>query len=289
MYAPNDLPKPAAASSATEEWAVHPIVDAAFAKPNRSSLAIGFDLPWDGMTADQVQELRAVYLGLLTEVDAAIGRLIESLKASGQYHDTLIVVTADHGEMLGDHGLWGKECFYDPAFHVPLIIRDPRRRGTAGQVVGAFTESIDIAPTLLDWLGEEAPLGFNGRSLLPFLDGNMPDGWRDYVFAELDLGDPERPTIYQERLNLPVNRCNLSILREERFKYVHVNGGLPPLLFDMIDDPFEIRDLAHDLAYAPQLLRLARRMIDHRMTHADHRLSRLKLTDRGVVAAAPLD
>ncbi|MGI9452476.1 MAG: alkaline phosphatase family protein [Geminicoccaceae bacterium] len=289
MYAPNDLPKPAAASSATEERAVHPIVDAAFAKPNRSSLAIGFDLPWDGMTADQVQELRAVYLGLVTEVDDAIGRLIESLKASGQYHDTLIVVTADHGEMLGDHWLWGKECFYDPAFHVPLIIRDPRRRGTAGQVVGAFTESIDIAPTLLDWLGEEAPLGFNGRSLLPFLDGNMPDGWRDYVFAELDLGDPERPTIYQERLNLSMSRCNLSILREGRLKYVHVNGGLPPLLFDMIDDPWETRNLADDPAYAPELLRLAGRIIDHRMTHADHRLSRLKLTDSGVVAATSLD
>ena len=288
MYAPNALPKPAAALSVPEEWAMHPVIDAAFAKPDRSSLAIGFDLPWDGMTVEQTQDLRAVYLGLVTEVDAAVGRLIESLKASGQDDDTLIVVTSDHGEMLGDHWLWGKECPYDPAFHVPLIIRDPRRRETAGQVVEAFTESIDIAPTLLDWLGEESPLVFNGRSLLSFLEGKVPDGWRDYVFAELDLGDPERPTIYQERLNLPMSRCNLSILREERMKYVHVNGGLPPLLFDMIDDPFETRDLARDSAYAPELLRLARRMIDHRMTHADHRLSRLKLTEKGVVAAVSL-
>ena len=150
-------------------------------------------------------------------------------------------------------------------------------------MVDAFTESIDLAPTLLDWLGQEPPPGFNGRSLLPFLDGETPANWRDYVFAELDLGDPEQPTCYQEHLDLPMSRCNLAILREKRLKYVHVNGGLPPLLFDMIDDPEEKRNLADDPAYASQLLRLARRMLDHRMTHADHRLSRLKLTERGVI------
>ena len=237
------------------------------------------------MSVDDTQSLRAVYLGLVSEVDAQVGRLIESLKASGQFDETLIIVTSDHGEMLGDHRLWGKECFFDPAFHVPLIIRDPRRRETAGTAVDAFTESIDLAPTLLDWLGQNSPLGFNGRSLMPFLDGQTPEAWRDYMFAELDLGDPERPTCYQKHLDLPMSRCNLAILREERWKYVHVNGGLPPLLFDMIDDPEEKRNLAGDPAFAPELLRLARRMLDHRMTYADHRLSRLKLTKRGVVEA----
>ncbi len=286
MYRPSDIPKPAAAPDVAEERAVHPIIDAMFARRNRSSLSIGFDLPWDGLTERQAQDLRAVYLGLVTEVDVAIGRLIDSLKASGQYDDTLIVVTSDHGEMLGDHWLWEKMCFYDPAIRVPLIIRDPRRRESAGQVVDNFTESIDIAPTLLDWLDGPAPLSFNGRSLLPFLDGKTPDDWRDYVFAELDLGDPERPTVFQEQLGLPMSRCNLAVLREERLKYIHVNGGLPPLLFDMINDPGETRNLAGDPAYAPELLRLSRRMIDHRMTHADHRLSRLKLTDQGVVTAS---
>ena len=286
MYAPDDLPRPAAAPDVDAERAVHPIIDAAFARQERSPLVVSFDLPWDGIDAGQAQEIRAVYLGLVTEVDAAIGRLIDGLKSSGQYDDTLIVVTADHGEMLGDHWLWEKMCFYEPSFHVPLIIRDPRRRDAAGRVVDAFTESIDIAPTLLDWLGQDPPLGFNGRSLLPFLDGQLPEGWRDYVFAELDFGDPERPTIWQERLNLPMSRCNLAILREERFKYVHVNGGLPPLLFDMIEDPGETRNLAGDPAYASEMSRLAARMIDHRMTHADQRLSRLKLTERGLVAAS---
>ena len=285
MYPPEALPQPAVAGAAENERAVHPIIDAAFSKGGRSQLSIGFDLPWDSMSAEDTQSLRAIYLGLVSEVDAAIGRLVDGLKTSGQFDDTLIVITSDHGEMLGDHRLWGKECFYEPAFRVPLIIRDPRRRATAGRVIEAFSESIDIAPTLLDWLGQEAPLGFDGRSLLPLLDGDMPEGWRDYAFAELDLGDPETPSCYQTRLGLPMSRCNLAILREKRWKYVHVNGGLPPLLFDMIDDPAETRNLAGDPAFAPELLRLARRMLDHRMTHADHRLSRQKLTEQGVITA----
>jgi len=284
MYPVDAIPMPATLPGIDDERAMHPVVDAAFGKPERSPLVAGFDLTWEQLTSDQTRDIRAVYLGLVSEVDTAIGRLIDMLKTTGQFDDTLIVITSDHGEMLGDHRLWGKECFYDPAYHVPLIIRDPRRRETAGQVVEAFTESIDIAPTLLDWLGSDIPLGFNGRSLLPFLDGKTPDDWRDYVFAELDLGDPEYPTHYQERLGLSMSACNLAILREERLKYVHMNGGLPSLLFDMIDDPFETRNLTSDPAYAPDLLRLARRMLDHRMTHAHHRLSRLKLTDRGVVA-----
>ncbi|MEZ5930415.1 MAG: alkaline phosphatase family protein [Alphaproteobacteria bacterium] len=284
LYAPDALPAPAAGSIDAER-VVHPLIDAAFAKAGRAPLSIGFDLDWSSMAPEDTQALRAVYLGLVSEVDAQIGRLIESLRASDQLDDTLIVVTSDHGEMLGDHRLWGKECFYEPAFHVPLIIRDPRRPATRGQVVDAFTESIDIAPTLLDWLGRTAPAGFDGRSLLPFLEGGMPAGWRDYVFAELDLGDPEQPTRYQQHLGLPMSRCNLAVLRERRFKYIHVNGGLPPLLFDLIEDPDETRNLAADPAFAPELLRLAGRMLDHRMTHADHRLSRLKLTERGVIEA----
>ena len=84
-----------------------------------------------------------MYCGLITELDAQIGRLIEFLKVSGQLDNTLVIVTSDHGELLGDHYMWGKEAVYDPAFHVPLIIRDPRRRATAGSVVDRLTESID--------------------------------------------------------------------------------------------------------------------------------------------------
>lgn len=282
---PARLPPAAGPGSVAAVRAVHPFFDAYFAEPRERALHIGFDGRLDRLAEADRRTLRALYLGLAAEIDHHIGRLMGFLGESGQLDDTLVIVTSDHGEMLGDHFMWGKTSPYDPAWHVPLIIRDPRRRATAGTAVDAFTESIDLAPTILDWLGLPAPLGFNGRSLVPFLDGAAPAGWRDHVFLELDLGDPVAPTVFQRRLGLGLAEANLAILRERRFKYVHFNGGLPPLLFDLEADPLELHDLAPDPAAAPELMRLARRMLDHRMSHAHHAESLMKLTAAGVKTA----
>jgi arylsulfatase A-like enzyme len=285
MYAPGAIPPASLPAGVAEQKAAHPVFEAFFAEPTVKNLYIGFDGRLDLMTEADRQTLRTVYLGLATEVDAHIGRLLDYLKTSGQYDDTMIVVTSDHGEMLGDHFMWGKESIYDPAFHVPLIIRDPHRRQAAGTVVDAFTESIDVAPTILDWIGHEIPPGFDGRSLLPFVEGANPPDWREHVFCELDLGDPVAPTRYQRHLGLDLTQANLAILRERRFKYVHFNGGLPPLLFDILSDPHEMTDLAGDPAFAPELLRLSRRMLDHRMSHASQTAPSMKLTATGVLRA----
>ncbi|HUF86127.1 MAG TPA: sulfatase-like hydrolase/transferase [Thermohalobaculum sp.] len=285
MHAPESLPPAAGPASAGAVRAVHPFFDAFFAEPREKSLHVGFDGRLDRMRESDRRTLRALYLGLAAEVDHHIGRLIGFLRDSGQLDDSLVIVTADHGEMLGDHCMWGKAGVHDPAWQVPLIVRDPRRRASAGTVIDAFTESIDLAPSILDWLGLEPPLAFNGRSLLPLLDGAPPADWRDHVFMELDLGDPVAPTVFQRRLGLGLAEANLAILRERRFKYVHFNGGLPPLLFDLEADPLETRDLAPDPAFAPELLRLARAMLDHRMRHAHHAHSPMKLTPDGVRTA----
>jgi arylsulfatase A-like enzyme len=287
LHAPGEVPPADLPVSVAAERAVHPMMEAFFAEPSVRNLYIGFDGRTDRMPEADRQTLRAVYLGLASEVDHHIGRLVAYLKASRQYDDTLIVVTGDHGEMLGDHFMWGKEVVYDPAFHVPLIIRDPRNRAAAGTVVEALTESIDLAPTILEWLGREPPLAFNGRALTPFLEGRTPDGWRDCIFAELELGHPLAPGRYQRLLGLGPMQANAAILRERRFKYVHFNGGLPPLLFDLDADPAEMANLAGDPAHAPELLRLARRMLDHRKTHAHHALSLVHLTADGAKAAPP--
>ena len=119
--------------------------------------------------------MRATYYGMITQVDDQIGRLIAHLKETGEYDKTLIIFTCDHGEMLGDHYCWGKEVYFDQAFHIPLIVRDPRRGrrcAAAAEIVDEFTEAIDIMPTILDWLGLEVPHQCDGRSLLPFLAAN---------------------------------------------------------------------------------------------------------------------
>ena len=114
-------------------------------------------------------QLRSLYLALATEVDHHIGRVVSWLKSSGQWDNTILIVTSDHGEMLGDFGLWGKGTFHDAAFHVPLIVRDPARPDMHGEVHSGFTESIDIPATILARVGAEVPSSMNGRSLLGIL------------------------------------------------------------------------------------------------------------------------
>lgn len=283
IFDPRAIPAPVGRDGVEVVRAAHPFYDAFFSDRNQSDLYTGFDGRTEFIDDEKTQALRAVYFGLIREVDVHLGRLLDYLEASGQMDETLIVVTSDHGDMLGDHHLWGKATPFEGAYRIPLIIRDPRRRAPAGTVVDSFTESIDVAPTILDWMGLESPPGFNGRSLLPFLGGGSPDGWRDHIFFELDMADPLEPTRFQRHLGLKAAECNLAVFRENRFKLVHFNGGLPPLLFDLEDDPEERKDRAGDPAMRGELLRLSRRMLDHRMFHAEHSRARMKLTPHGAI------
>jgi arylsulfatase A-like enzyme len=230
--------------------------------------------------------VRACYYGMINEVDDAVGRLIAHLKATGEYENTLIVFTCDHGEMGGDHYTWGKELYFDPSFHIPLIIRDPRKEADAGRgrQVDAFTESIDIMPTILSWLGAEPPVECDGASLLPFVAGRTPEDWRAETHMELDfrtspnLGgfDPEAA------LGLTPDECQLAIIRGKRWKYVHF-AALPPLLFDLENDPDEMNNLAEDPKQASTVLDYAQRMLSWRMRFAERTLTNLHLSRDGVI------
>ena len=187
MYDGSTLPLPSGYPDQVDELALHPFFGPTIDKQTPSDFVVGFDNVEP--TAENVQTLRAVYLGLATEVDHHIGRVVQFLKDSGQYEDTLVVITADHGEMLGDRHCWGKMTVFDAAYHTPLIIRVPGNQAQAGSVVTVPTESIDITPTILDWVGQPIPNAMDGRSLKPFLEGQAPDDWRQYSFSELDFSD----------------------------------------------------------------------------------------------------
>ena len=106
------------------------------------------------------QKIRAIYMGLVAELDNHIGRIFSWLKEAGQYDETLIIITSDHGEMLGDYGCWGKMHYFDGAFHVPLMIKPPKSfNGDFGTTIDAPSESIDVTPTILDLMGIEIPSG----------------------------------------------------------------------------------------------------------------------------------
>ncbi|MDT8343433.1 MAG: sulfatase-like hydrolase/transferase, partial [Thermohalobaculum sp.] len=250
----------------------HPFLDAWFSAPTVRGLYWGFDGNCAALAPGTVAELRAVYLGLVAEVDHHIGRLLDWLDATGQAGRTLVVLTADHGEMLGAKRMWGKESVFDPAFHVPLMIRDPRARA-AGRRVVVPTESVDVAPTILDWIGRTPPPAMDGRSLLPLAAGTTPADWRDAVFMEADFGHPSKPTRFQRHLGLTDHQSGVSILREASWKYVHFGGGVAPMLFDLDADPAESRDLARDPAHAPEISRLRQRLIDRMTERRDRRLT----------------
>lgn len=229
-------------------------------------------------TPETVQALRAVYLGLTTEVDHHIGRMFTFLKDTGQYDDTLVIIGADHGEMLGDGGVWGKMNIYDAAYHVPLLIRDPRQPQAHGTAIDAFTETIDLMPTVLDWIGQEVPPSVDGQSLMPFLSGTTPDTWRKTSFSELDFGHPFTPTPLQVGLGLTPSEANLAILRTDTQILVQFAADLPPLLLTRTG---EVVDLTQGTDHSGDLLALTQAMLRHRMTHPDTTLSKTIVTSDG--------
>lgn len=275
---PAALPLPARLGPAEDEQALHPFMAAAQAHVPIAKMVDGF--PGLAPTDEAVQQLRATYLGLAAEVDWHVGRVLDFLKESGQYEDTLIVLTADHGEMLGDRHQWGKMSVFDAAFHVPLILRVPGNAGRAGTAVAAVTESIDIAPTILDWAGLAPPNAMDGRSLLPLSRGQRPAGWRDCSYSEIDLSEPLDPTVFEDKLGMSPAEGGVAILREERFTLVEFAADLPPMLFDR-QGAGEFANVADMPAHAADLSRLTRKMLRHRMRHADQTLALTTITAQG--------
>ncbi|MEX0320164.1 MAG: sulfatase-like hydrolase/transferase [Ruegeria sp.] len=187
------------------------------------------------------------YMGLIKQADDQMGRLFQWLEESGHMEDTMIVVTSDHGDYLGDHWLGEKDLFHDPSVRVPLIVYDPSAEAdaTRGTVCDALVESIDLAATFVDLVGEVPDHVIEGRSLLPFLHGDAPDSWRDYVVSEYDYsGTPAAAA-----LDLDPRAARLFMLADKRWKFVHADGGFRPLLFDLENDPDELNDLGASPAH----------------------------------------
>ncbi len=273
MYSPHALPSFVRAPSRQIEGSNHPWLAAA--------LEVG-----DMRTPDSeatLRRLQASYYGLISEVDDNLGRLFDALKHTDQWHDTLIIFTSDHGEQMGDHWLFGKAGFFDQSFHVPLIVRDPRAPARHGARVTRFTEHVDLMPTLLDYAALETPTGCNGRSLRPLLESPaVPPDWRAHVNWEYDFRDADA---LAQRLDLAPDVCVLNVIRDERFKYVHF-AGLPPLLFDLINDPGELHNVAGNSAYARVTLAYAQRLLNWRLRHTDRSMTDLRLTRSGVHRAS---
>ncbi|MEP9372917.1 alkaline phosphatase family protein [Mesorhizobium sp. KR1-2] len=286
MYDPADGPAFHHAGNWEEEAAAHPYLAYEYEAQKRSKFIPGAEGKVRDWGDKNLRQIRALYYGMISEVDAQLGRIWGAVKAAGAWEDTIIVLTSDHAEMMGDHFMLGKGGFYDQSYHIPLIVRDPSRRQAAGTQVEHLTEAVDIMPTLLDLLDEHVPVHLDGSSLKPFIERKTPKDWRDAAHWEFDFRSVSKGTA-EQHFGIGPRDCNLSVIRGERFKYVHFGGGLPPLLFDLQEDPGELRNLADDPAFAGVRLEFAERLLAWRARHLDQSLALVELTEEGPVAYGP--
>ena len=187
-------------------------------------------------------------MGLITELDDHIGRLMNFLEERGNLENTIIVLTSDHGDYLGDHWLGEKELFYEEVARIPLIVVDPSpaANGTRGAKDDRFVESIDLIPTFMELAGcEELPDHWlEGRSVAPLLHGEKDVEWRDAVFCECDYAIRHA----RNTLNLGPEDCRSYMVRNERWKFA-LYEGFRPQLFDLENDPGELNDLGDTAEY----------------------------------------
>ena len=132
------------------------------------------------------RRLLSQYYGMVSHVDEELGRVWAALQRLGMWADTLVVLTSDHAQQLGDQGLVGTLGFFESSYHVPAIVRDPRYPEGRGLTVDRFTENVDVLPTLCDALGLPVPAQGDGLPLTPFLGGDRPTWWRTEAHWEFD-------------------------------------------------------------------------------------------------------
>jgi choline-sulfatase len=187
------------------------------------------------LTDAQIRNARHGYYAAISYVDERIGELLEALRDAGLDDRTVVALTADHGEMLGERGLWYKMSFFEPSVRVPLIVAAPGR--LAARRVPEHVSLLDLAPTLLDLAGHphagELSAGMDGSSLAPLLDGRASAGGRVVVSEYLAEGQTA-PAV---------------MIRHGAHKLVRCESD-PDQLFDLTEDPSELVNLAERPAHA---------------------------------------
>jgi arylsulfatase len=231
-------------------------------KDHRGAYDMPGNYPFTDFTDRDHRVVRAAYWAMIDHVDHQFGRLLDYLEQSGQLVDTLILFTSDHGENLGDHGMYLKgPYFYENNVRVPLIIAWP---GTipGGRTSDALVELTDLAPTLCQAAGLPPEPGMQGASLLPLLLGEAP-------------ADHHRDSVYSEYYNANVNHRHplafATMVFDGRYKLVKIHAAKGSSacegeLYDLAEDPTETHNLYNRAEYLEIRARMLALMAD-RVAH----------------------
>ncbi|NNG63711.1 sulfatase-like hydrolase/transferase, partial [Pseudomonas fragi] len=193
--------------------------------PHSQRLLKAYDL-WDKpLPVDKIRDARRAYFGACSYIDDNIGKLLQTLEDTGLADNTVIVFSGDHGDMLGERGLWYKMHWFDMAARVPLLVYAPGQFEPAR--VGAAVSTADLLPTFVELAGGtlEAGLALDGRSLVSHLRG---EGGHDEVFGEYMAEGTISP---------------LMMIRRGAYKFIYSEDD-PCLLFDLHNDPGEREELS---------------------------------------------
>jgi choline-sulfatase len=186
---------------------------------------------------DRIRRARAGYYGMITELDEYIGQIWNALERTGQLDTTVFIYTSDHGEALGEHGLWYKNNLYENAAHIPLVISGPGL--PRGLKVDTPVAHVDLAATLLELAGVDRPSELRGHSLLPLIHGS-PDDHPGFAYTE----------------SHSEGNCTGSFMvRKGDWKYIHFTW-YEGLLFNLAEDPGERHNRIQDPEAAPILAEL---------------------------------
>ena len=192
-----------------------------------------------GLTGGDAQGIQAAYYTSLSFLDEQVGRIVEAVDRNGLAGNTVIVYLGDNGYLLGEHARFEKHCLFDPAVHVPLVVRWPGQV-PAGRRVDAMVELVDLMPGLLDLAGIAPPPDLQGMSLAPLLRGDPRARGRDVVFSEYLAN--EEAMVRSDRYKLVVG--NGRVNRDDGYENGRPVTGPYERLYDLQADPGENRDLA---------------------------------------------
>ncbi len=230
MYGPEHCLAPVRSQDEFDN--AHPVMKAYMSNPVSSAFS-----------KDHVREaMLPAYMGLIKQCDDQMGVLFDWMQSAGRMDDTMIVVTSDHGDFLGDHWMGEKQFFHDTSTRIPLIVYDPSQEadGTRGSTCDSLVESIDLLPTFIETAGGKPPSHIvEGHTLCPILHGAADETPRKFAICENDYST----TMLAENLGLDPDQAVSYMVTTKKWKLTHFEGGFRPILWDLENDPDELVDL----------------------------------------------
>ena len=218
------------------------------------------------MDHERLQWIYRSYYGSITHIDDEVGATLKTLEELGLADNTIVIFVSDHGDQMLEHGMLGKNVFFEGSVRVPFMIRFPARIRPG--VYDELVETIDLLPTLFDFCGLGTPYGAHGRSLAPL----VTDSGREYTARDCVFSENVMPEVFARVHNFEkgkgvfgVRHPDAKMVRTRRWKYNYYPPGHEEL-FDLENDPGEFVNLAGDPDYGDIRADMHQRMVNWLIT-----------------------